>query len=111
MEITGEFGGLERWDGVIASGAFYKSRLGVIGIGDSDEDNWAIGFRASNSWSGSTSTSGDHSHTVSVNVGISSQGSGQAHTHTIDSAFKANAAFDNRPSFYTLAYFVKVPSA
>lgn len=45
--LRGEFGGLEAYDSVIATGVFYKSRKGVIGIGDSDEDNWAIGFDAS----------------------------------------------------------------
>lgn len=45
--LRGEFGGLETYDSVIATGVFYKSRKGVIGIRNSDEDNWAIGFDAS----------------------------------------------------------------
>lgn len=104
MNITGEFGGLESYDYVVATGCFYKSQKGVIGIGDSDKDNWAIGMDASSSWTGETSTSGQHTHTVS----ISATGSGQTHTHTL-TANAAISGVSNEPPFYTLAYFLRLP--
>ena len=110
MNITGSIVGEN--ETYSTSGAFSCSGGGYANKSEGNNgNNNILSFNAASSWSGSTSTSGDHSHTVSVNVGISSQGSGQAHTHSINSAFKASAAFDNRPSYYTLAYFVKVPSA
>ena len=54
MNITGEFGGLEAYDSVIATGCFYKSRKGVIGTDGSDRDNWAIGMDAARAWTGKT---------------------------------------------------------
>ena len=50
----------------------------------------AAGFKASNSWEGATSSEGAHTHTTTV----SSTGSG--------------TAFDNRPAFVKMAYFMKV---
>lgn len=95
MNITGEFGGLEHYDSVVATGCFYKSRLGVIGTKGSDEDNWAIGMDASRSWSGETSYNGQHQHGLS----IQNTGSGQTHTHTL-SANTSITGVSNEPPFY-----------
>lgn len=104
MNITGEFGGLESYDSVVATGCFYKTRRNLTGTGDSDEDNWGIGMDASRSWTGETSISGQHSHPVN----ISDTGSGQTHTHTLN-ANVAITGVSNEPPFYTLAYFLRLP--
>lgn len=104
MNITGEFGGLEHYDSVVATGCFYKSRLGVVGTKGSDEDNWAIGMDASRSWSGETSYNGQHQHGLS----IQNTGSGQTHTHTL-SANTSITGVSNEPPFYCMAYFVRLP--
>lgn len=104
MNITGEFGGLERYDSVVATGCFYKSRLGVVGTKGSDEDNWAIGMDASRSWSGETSYNGQHQHGLS----IQNTGSGQTHTHTLN-ANTSITGVSNEPPFYCMAYFVRLP--
>lgn len=104
MNITGEFGGLEHYDSVVATGCFYKSRLGVIGTKGSDEDNWAIGMDASRSWSGETSYNGQHQHGLS----IQNTGSGQTHTHTLN-ANTSITGVSNEPPFYSMAYFVRLP--
>ena len=104
MNITGEFGGLEHYDSVVATGCFYKSRLGVVGTKGSDEDNWAIGMDASRSWSGETSYNGQHQHGLS----IQNTGSGQTHTHTLN-ANTSITRVSNEPPFYCMAYFVRLP--
>lgn len=104
MNITGEFGGLEHYDSVVATGCFYKSRLGVVGTKGSDEDNWAIGMDASRSWSGETSYNGQHQHGLS----IQNTGSGQTHTHTLN-ANTSITGVSNEPPFYCMAYFVRLP--
>lgn len=104
MNITGEFGGLEAYDSVVATGCFYKSRKGFIGTGDSDSDNWLIGMNAAESWSGETSYNGLHNHAVGVNA----TGSGQTHTHS----FSGNTSIENfefLPPFYSKAFFVQLP--
>ena len=104
MNITGEFGGLENYDSVVATGCFYKSRRGLIGTEGSDEDNWGIGMDAAKSWTGETSSNGQHSHSV----GIANTGGGQTHTHTL-SANTSITGVSNEPPFYTLAYFLRLP--
>lgn len=75
------------------SGAFYSKTVpqdqgGYDHYNSRNTD--ATGFKASNSWEGATSSEGSHTHTTTV----SSTGSG--------------TAFDNRPAFVKMAYFMKV---
>lgn len=104
MNITGEFGGLEAYDSVIATGCFYKSRKGVIGIDGSDRDNWAIRMDAARAWTGKTSYDGQHQHGLS----IQNTGGGQAHTHTL-SANTSITGVQIEPPFFCMAYFVRLP--
>lgn len=104
MNITGEFGGLEAYDSVIATGCFYKSRKGVVGIDGSDHDNWAIGMDAARAWTGKTSSNGQHQHRLS----IQNTGGGQAHTHTL-SANTSITGVQIEPPFFCMAYFVRLP--
>lgn len=104
MNITGEFGGLEHYDSVVATGCFYKTRRDLIGTEGSDEDNWGIGMDASRSWSGETSNDGQHQHGLS----IQNTGSGQTHTHTLN-ANTSITGVSNEPPFYCMAYFVRLP--
>lgn len=104
MNITGEFGGLETYDSVIATRCFYKSRKGVIGTEGSDEDNWAIGMDAARAWTGETSYNGQHQHGLS----IQNTGGGQTHTHTL-SANTSITGVQIEPPFFCMAYFVRLP--
>lgn len=104
MNITGEFGGLEHYDSVVATGCFYKTRRDLIGTDGSDEDNWGIGMDASRSWTGETSNNGQHQHGLS----IQNTGSGQTHTHTLN-ANTSITGVSNEPPFYCMAYFVRLP--
>lgn len=104
MNITGEFGGLEHYDSVVATGCFYKTRRDLIGTEGSDEDNWGIGMDASRSWTGETSNNGQHQHGLS----IQNTGSGQTHTHTLN-ANTSITGVSNEPPFYCMAYFVRLP--
>ena len=104
MNITGEFGGLEHYDSVVATGCFYKTRRDLIGTEGSDEDNWGIGMDASRNWTGETSNNGQHQHGLS----IQNTGSGQTHTHTLN-ANTSITGVSNEPPFYCMAYFVRLP--
>lgn len=104
MNITGEFGGLEHYDSVVATGCFYKTRRDLIGTEGNDEDNWGIGMDASRSWTGETSNNGQHQHGLS----IQNTGSGQTHTHTLN-ANTSITGVSNEPPFYCMAYFVRLP--
>ena len=104
MNITGEFGGLEAYNSVVATGCFYKSRKGVVGMKSSDYDNWAIGMDAARAWTGKTSDNGQHQHRLS----IQNTGGGQAHTHTL-SANTSITGVQIEPPFFCMAYFVRLP--
>ena len=72
---------------------------------DSENGSPRASFAASRTWSGETSSGGSHSHTMNLN----STGGGQGHTHTITSSSEAQTLTLDRPPFYRLAYFVKLP--
>ena len=95
MNITGGFG-VDDSQFQIASGAFsYGSSSGNAGVdAPQDRSGHTINFNAANSWSGSTSNAGSHTHTA-----------------TCSSAGSASASVSTLPSFYSLAYFVKLPEA
>lgn len=104
MNITGKIYGCSEEDASPnATGAFYKTELSHGGKGG--HNDWNIEFDASRSWTGSTSSSGSHSHTLSIGT----TGGGQGHTHTITSSSEAQTLTLDRPPFYRLAYFVKLP--
>lgn len=107
MNITGFFGADDRaaW---LTDGAFYSKNdasQDTSAGGDDGRPWWRILFDASRTWSGSTSESGSHSHSVTMG----STGGGQGHTHTITSSSEAQTLTLDRPPFYRLAYFVKLP--
>lgn len=107
MNITGFFGADDRaaW---LTDGAFYAKNDASQNTSAEGSDGrpwWRILFDASRTWSGSTSESGSHSHTMNLN----STGGGQGHTHTITSSSEAQTLTLDRPPFYRLAYFVKLP--
>lgn len=89
------------------SGAFYASgnyNSNTKSAGDDDWGKWFY-FDASRSWTGSTSIDGSHSHSITMG----STGGGRGHTHTITSSSEAQQIALDRPPFYRLAYFVKLP--
>lgn len=107
MNITGFFGADDRaaW---LTDGAFYSKNDASQNTSAEGADGrpwWRILFDASRTWSGSTSESGSHSHSVTMG----STGGGRGHTHTITSSSEAQQIALDRPPFYRLAYFVKLP--
>lgn len=107
MNITGFFGADDRaaW---LTDGAFYSKNdasQNTSAEGGDGRPWWRILFDASRTWSGSTSESGSHSHSVTMG----STGGGRGHTHTITSSSEAQQIALDRPPFYRLAYFVKLP--
>lgn len=107
MNITGFFGADDRaaW---LTGGAFYAKNDASQNTSAEGADGrpwWRILFDASRTWSGSTSESGSHSHSVTMG----STGGGRGHTHTITSSSEAQQIALDRPPFYRLAYFVKLP--
>lgn len=87
-------------------GAFYQNgNYSNCDNRDSGNGSPRASFAASRTWSGETSPGGSHSHTMNLN----STGGGQGHTHTITSSSEAQTLTLDRPPFYRLAYFVKLP--
>lgn len=109
MNITG--GGLWWESGAYdastrLTGCFYlSSNRGYAGSGETDNDNYIVMMDASRSWTGSTSSNGSHSHNISMNT----SGGGQGHTHSITGTAEAQTITLERPPFYRMAYFVKLP--
>lgn len=107
MNITGFFGVDDR-AARLTDGAFYAKNDASQNTSAEGSDGrpwWRILFDASRTWSGSTSESGSHSHSVTMG----STGGGRGHTHTITSSSEAQQIALDRPPFYRLAYFVKLP--
>lgn len=87
-------------------GAFYQNgNYSNCDNRNSENSSPRVSFAASRTWSGETSSGGSHSHTMDLN----STGGGQGHTHTITSSSEAQTLTLDRPPFYRLAYFVKLP--
>lgn len=72
---------------------------------DSENPSPRASFAASRTWTGYTSYDGTHSHTMNLN----NTGGGKGHTHTITSSSETQTLTLDRPPFYRLAYFVKLP--
>lgn len=107
MNITGEFG---YYDGsnFPVKGAFTWGEAGDNKRGAKGSDGGEIrnvAFDAARSWSGYTSSDGTHSHSMNLN----NTGGGKGHTHTITSSSETQTLTLDRPPFYRLAYFVKLP--
>lgn len=103
MEITGSWPtDNEAAEG--AQGAFYASASSQAGC-KNDSLGGYMSFAASRSWTGYTSYDGTHSHSMNLN----NTGGGKGHTHTITSSSETQTLTLDRPPFYRLAYFVKLP--
>lgn len=72
---------------------------------DSENPSPRASFAASRTWTGYTSYDGTHSHSMNLNE----TGGGKGHTHTITSSSETQTLTLDRPPFYRLAYFVKLP--
>lgn len=72
---------------------------------DSENPSPRAAFAASRTWTGYTSYDGTHSHSMNLN----NTGGGKGHTHTITSSSETQTLTLDRPPFYRLAYFVKLP--
>lgn len=105
MEISGSFGIDDRVYAATKTGAFYADGTRLSCGSEGTENGYVMNFLASRSWTGATSSSGTHSHTVTVNT----TGGGQGHTHTLTGTAQQQTITIDRPPFYRLAYFVKLP--
>lgn len=107
--LSGEFAlqGTEQAPTTI-NGCFYFTGRYDAGYSTDHDRKQAIpviGFDANRSVGGSTSSNGSHSHSVSI---ISAGGS-KGHTHTLEGAEHLHKVTMERPPYYQLAYFVKLP--
>lgn len=103
MEITGSWP-TDNEAVAGAQGAFYSSAGSQAGC-QNDSPGGHMSFAASRSWTGYTSYDGTHSHSMNLN----NTGGGKGHTHTITSSSETQTLTLDRPPFYRLAYFVKLP--
>ena len=103
MEITGSWP-TDNEAVMGAQGAFYSSAGSQAGC-QNDSPGGHMSFAASRSWTGYTSYDGTHSHSMNLN----NTGGGKGHTHTITSSSETQTLTLDRPPFFRLAYFVKLP--
>ncbi|WP_333580378.1 short-chain fatty acid transporter [Duodenibacillus massiliensis] len=87
-------------------GAFYQNgSYDYCDNRDSENSSPRASFAASRTWTGHTSYDGTHSHSMNLN----NTGGGKGHTHTITSSSETQTLTLDRPPFFRLAYFVKLP--
>lgn len=107
MNITGEFGYFDGTNfpvgGAFTWGEDGDNKRGARGSNGGERRN--VAFNAARSWTGYTSYDGTHSHSMNLN----NTGGGKGHTHTITSSSETQTLTLDRPPFYRLAYFVKLP--
>lgn len=107
MNITGEFGYFDGTnfpvEGAFTWGGDGNNKRGARGSDGGERRN--VAFNAARSWTGYTSYDGTHSHSMNLN----NTGGGKGHTHTITSSSETQTLTLDRPPFYRLAYFVKLP--
>ena len=89
------------------TGCFYTIESSTIEgrTGSNNKRINHIGFDLSRQGSGQTGAAGAHTHTLSIDAA----GGGGSHTHTLTGATHAHQVTFERPPFYRLAYFVKLP--
>lgn len=103
MNITGSIV-LDNEMAVTSEGAFYNGSTQGRGA-QNDSLGMLCNFDASRTWTGATSSNGAHTHTITMG----NTGGGKGHTHTITSESTAQELTLDRPPFYRLAFFVKLP--
>lgn len=107
MNITGEFGYFDGTNfpvgGAFTWGGDGDNKRGARGSDGGERRN--VAFDAARAWTGYTSYDGYHSHSMNLNE----TGGGKGHTHTITSSSETQTLTLDRPPFYRLAYFVKLP--
>lgn len=86
------------------TGAFMQTGT-FQGKGNESWSGAVVGFNAKRSWTGYTSNDGSHSHGMSLNT----TGGGKGHTHTLEGATHSHNVTVEKPPFYQLAFFVKLP--
>lgn len=105
MEITGSIP-VDDHKIRYVNGAFYENGSCPDSDNrDSENPSPRASFAASRTWTGYTSYDGYHSHSMNLN----NTGGGKGHTHTITSSSETQTLTLDRPPFYRLAYFVKLP--
>ena len=87
-----------------SEGAFYNGSTQGRGA-QNDSPGMLCNFDASRTWTGATSSNGAHTHTITMG----NTGGGKGHTHTLTGTAQQQTITIDRPPFYRLAYFVKLP--
>nr|DAK88659.1 MAG TPA: LONG TAIL FIBER PROTEIN P37 PROTEIN, FIBER PROTEIN.2A [Caudoviricetes sp.] len=107
MNITGAFGYFDGTNfptkGAFTWGEEGNNKRGARGSDGGERRD--VAFDAARAWTGYTSYDGTHSHSMNLN----NTGGGKGHTHTITSSSETQTLTLDRPPFYRLAYFVKLP--
>ena len=90
------------------TGAFFGSDIGLADNHGQDSVSnvpKATSFDASRSWTGYTSYDGTHDHTMNLN----NTGGGKGHTHSLTGAAHDHAVTVDKPPYFKMAFFVKLP--
>ena len=104
MNITGTINADDEGTQVV-TGAFYVSDWNGPRNASGGGSGRTVTFDAARTWSGETSSRGSHAHSVTTE----STGGSQGHTHTISSRSASQQLALERPPFYRMAFFVKLP--
>lgn len=92
------------WTGSTSYAGSHYHSVSISSAG-SHTHSVTISAGGSHSHSATITTNGSHKHTVT----ISSVGGGLGHTHSLTGASHTHSVTLERPPFYKLAYFVKLP--
>lgn len=92
------------WTGSTSTDGSHSHSVSVSS-GGSHSHTVTIASGGSHSHTASSDSAGSHSHTVTV----ASVGGGGAHTHTLTGASHTHEVTLDRPPYYKLAFFVKIP--
>lgn len=92
------------WTGYTSSDGYHSHSMSLNSAG-SHTHSVTISSGGSHSHTATVTTNGSHEHTVT----ISSVGGGLGHTHSLTGASHTHSVALERPPFYRMAFFVKLP--
>ena len=92
------------WTGSTSSDGYHSHSMSLNSAG-SHTHSVTISSGGSHSHTATVTTNGSHEHTVT----ISSVGGGLGHTHSLTGASHTHSVALERPPFYRMAFFVKLP--
>ena len=99
-----QFDASRSWTGSTSSDGYHSHSMSLNSAG-SHTHTVTITTGGSHSHTATVTTNGSHEHTVT----ISSVGGGLGHTHSLTGASHTHSVALERPPFYRMAFFVKLP--